>query len=382
MYDIFDYDRFGFYVADDNTTFVNKIECVLHCNSRNINYKWMFNEQSYDLIDWTLEPRANIHELYARRARELREKYDYLVLHFSGGHDSGAILETFMVSDIKLDEVSIVAPRFLTDPDPRDRTAKNTYAEVALCATPNAQYVKEKYQPDLKISHTQTDKLSVSELLDKDWIENTHGDLNPGGKFRAHFNWLHKHFQDLTDQGKTVAHVDGLDKPQFIIRGQDLYVVFSDFIRFRNPDLSDKNQVSLVEHFYWAPSTAELICKQCHMILNKINSMPDSLDFARRLIRGAENRQYHDWIASIIYPGRFLPIWDTEKSTNQVFREWDAWFYQDKNTEHYQNWKKVMDYLNVTLDTKWKVNHDSIYTGLRRTYSKTRKIGRIKPNTI
>ena len=381
MYDIFDYDRFGFYVADDNITFVSKIECVLHCNSRNINYKWMFNEQFYDQIDWTVEPRANIHELYARRARELREKYDYLVLHFSGGHDSGAILETFMINDIKLDEVNIAAPQLIIDPDPNDRTAKNTYAEVALCATPNAQYVKEKYQPDLKISHTQTDKLSVSELLDKDWIENTHGDLNPGGKFRAHANRLHTRFQDLTDRGRTVAHVDGLDKPVFTIRGQDLYVVFSDFIRFRNPDLSDKNQVSLVEHFFWAPSTAELICKQCHMILNKINSMPDSLDFARRMIMDRNDRRHHDWVASIIYPGRFLPRWDAEKARNQVIREWDAWFYQDTNTEHYQNWKKVMDYLNVTLDKKWK-KHDSIYLGLHRTYSKSRKIGRIKPNTI
>ena len=341
----------------------------------------MFNEQFYDQIDWTVEPRTNIHELYARRARELREKYDYLVLHFSGGHDSGAILETFMINDIKLDEVNIAAPQLIIDPDPNDRTAKNTYAEVALCATPNAQYVKEKYQPDLKISHTQTDKLSVSELLDKDWIENTHGDLNPGGKFRAHANRLHTRFQDLTDRGRTVAHVDGLDKPVFTIRGQDLYVVFSDFIRFRNPDLSDKNQVSLVEHFFWAPSTAELICKQCHMILNKINSMPDSLDFARRMIMDRNDRRHHDWVASIIYPGRFLPRWDAEKAKNQVIREWDAWFYQDTNTEHYQNWKKVMDYLNATLDKKWK-KHDSIYRGLHRTYSKSRKIGRIKPNTI
>ena len=109
--------------------------------------------------------------------------------------------------------------------------------------------------------------------------------------------------------------------------------------------------------------------------------MPDSLDFARRMIMDRDDRRHHDWVASIIYPGRFLPRWDAEKAKNQVIREWDAWFYQDTNTEHYQNWKKVMDYLNVTLDKKWK-KHDSIYRGLHRTYSKSRKIGRIKPNTI
>jgi len=381
MYDIFDLDRFGYYVADDATRFLSKIECILHCNSRHINYQWVFNDFYYDLLDWTVEPKTNINELYARRARELREKYDHLVLHFSGGNDSGAILETFMVNDIKLDEVNIGAPQLIANPDPNDKTAKNTFAEVALCATPNAQYVKEKYQPDLKITHSETDKLSVLHLLDKNWMETTHDDLNPGGKYRAHFNKLNTRFQNLTDQGKTVAHVDGIEKPLFTIRGQDLYVIFADWIGHRAPDRSDKNEVSLVEHFFWAPSTAELVCKQCHMILNKINSMPDSLDFARRMIMN-QGRRHEDWIASVIYPGRFLPIWDTEKSANSVIREWDAWFYKDKNTEFYQNWKKVMDYLDVTLDKKWK-KRDSIYDGgLVPKYSKPRKIGRIKQNSI
>jgi len=43
--------------------------------------------------------------LYALRARQLREKYDYLVLYFSGGADSTNILKTFIDNNIFLDEI-------------------------------------------------------------------------------------------------------------------------------------------------------------------------------------------------------------------------------------------------------------------------------------
>jgi hypothetical protein len=381
MYDIFDFDRFGVYIAADGKRFYSKIECVLYCSKRDIEYEWEFNDHYYDQLDWSVEPELSINELYARRARELREKYDHLVLHFSGGNDSGAIIETFMLNDIKLDEVNISAPQLIVDPNPNDRTAKNTYAEVALCATPNAQFVRDKYQPDLKITYSETDKHSVVHLLEKDWMESTHGDLNPGGKFRTHFNRLNQRFIELTDRGRTVAHIDGIEKPKYVVRGQDLWAVFGDWIGHRAPDRSDPNEVSLVEHFFWSPSTAELVCKQGHMILNKINSMPNSMSRAKWLMT-ERGRHHEDWISDIIYPGRILPKWDADKSRNTVVREWDTWFYRDKNTEYYQNWKKGMDYLDKELDQKWKRSNTIYNGGLLPKWSKPRKIGRINQNII
>jgi hypothetical protein len=381
MYDIFDFDRYGVYVAADGAKFYSKIECALYCNARDIEYEWEFNESYYDQIDWSVEPELSIGELYARRARELREKYDHLILHFSGGNDSGQILETFMLNDVKLDEINISAPQLIVDPDASDRTAKNTYAEVALCATPNALWAKETYQPDLIITHSETDKLSVVHLLDSDWMNSTHGDLNPGGKFRTHFNRLNRRFVDMADRGRTVAHVDGIEKPKFVVRGQDLYVVFGDWIGHRAPDRSDPNEISLVEHFFWGPSTAEIVCKQAHMILQKINSLPNSMAKAKWLMT-ERGRHHEDYIADIVYPDRFLPKWDAAKSRNTVVREWDTWFYRDKNAEYYQNWKKGMDYLDSELDHRYKRSNTIYNGGLIPKWSKPRKIGRIKQNII
>ena len=49
--------------------------------------------------------RKDIDELYRQRAHQLRDKYDYVVLWFSGGADSNNVLNSFIDNDIKIDEV-------------------------------------------------------------------------------------------------------------------------------------------------------------------------------------------------------------------------------------------------------------------------------------
>ena len=77
MYDIRDQDRFGYYLTSNNQKFYNKIECIFFCESQGLDFRWVFNDEYYDKIDWSVEPTPTIGELYARRAREIREKYDW-----------------------------------------------------------------------------------------------------------------------------------------------------------------------------------------------------------------------------------------------------------------------------------------------------------------
>ena len=111
------------------------------------------------------------------------------------------------------------------------------------------------------------------------------------------------------------------------------------------------------------------------MILRNINSLPNSEGMARWLM-SARGRRWEDWIANIIYPGRLLPKWDTEKGTHRFVREWAAWFHRDHNTDFYINWKKGMDYLDQILPKKY-VRSDSLWNGYRSCFTKPRKIGRV-----
>ena len=103
-YDIFDLDRLGYYLTTNNQKFLGKLECMLYCASHGVDFNWIFNDAYYDQLDWSIEPELSLPVLYAQRAQEIRDKYDYLILHLSGGNDSGAILETFLLNDIKLEK--------------------------------------------------------------------------------------------------------------------------------------------------------------------------------------------------------------------------------------------------------------------------------------
>jgi hypothetical protein len=381
MYDIRDQDRFGYYLTSNNQKFYNKIACIFFCESQGLDFRWVFNDDYYDKIDWSVEPTPTIGELYTRRARELREKYDYLILHLSGGNDSGAILETFALNDIKLDEVVMCCPEtsVITDPNPNDKSAANTWAEVSLCAIPNAQYVKDHFQPRLRITVRETKKISIEMLSTSDWFESGHNDLDAAGKYRSNFNLLDPRYRRMHDQGKTVAHIDGVEKPKFAKRNNQLGIIFEDLALHRRSPSGDKpNEFCYTEHFFWAPSCAEMICKQGHLILNALRGLPNGRQIATNLlIENHGTRFVEDWVAKLIYPNRLLPKWDTEKSANPVIREYYQWFNNAQDMYFFKNWKVGMDHLNTSIPKKY-LKTDSIYRGgFRSKLSKLRILGNI-----
>jgi hypothetical protein len=86
-------------------------------------------------------------------------------------------------------------------------------------------------------------------------------------------------------------------------------------------------------------------------------------------------------MANIIYPDRFLPIWDTEKAKHTVFRDWHQWFWNDSNSDFFQTWKRHMDHLNQTVPKKW-MQKDNIYDGgYKSSWSKGYLIGKIQHDT-
>jgi hypothetical protein len=71
--------------------------------------KFYLNEDQYDKIDWTTESTGSFDNLMAYRASELRNKYEKLVLYYSGGFDSQTIYNVFAKNKIHLDAIIIAA---------------------------------------------------------------------------------------------------------------------------------------------------------------------------------------------------------------------------------------------------------------------------------
>lgn len=71
--------------------------------------------RTYDEVDWTKEPIESLSTLSYQRALQLRYKYSYIILYFSGGSDSTTVLNTFVNNNIPIDEIVINSFSDLSD---------------------------------------------------------------------------------------------------------------------------------------------------------------------------------------------------------------------------------------------------------------------------
>jgi hypothetical protein len=97
-------DKLGYYCVGD-AKFYSKLEAIEHMTKTGSHLHWNFNEAVFSAYDWKSEPAESLGELYRRRAQQLRDQYDYVVLCYSGGSDSDNILHSFVDNDIRIDEV-------------------------------------------------------------------------------------------------------------------------------------------------------------------------------------------------------------------------------------------------------------------------------------
>lgn len=70
--------------------------------------KFYYRDEDYARIPWRIEPVESLPELYRRRAQQIRDTYDYVIVCYSGGVDSTNVLESFYYNDIHIDEILVV----------------------------------------------------------------------------------------------------------------------------------------------------------------------------------------------------------------------------------------------------------------------------------
>lgn len=101
-----DPDKKGYYIAGWKK-FYNKTQALTYACKYNFQVRWVFNDKVYSDIDWTIPIETSLPELYHQRAQQLRDSYDYIVLHYSGKENSNNVLHSFIDNNIKLDKILI-----------------------------------------------------------------------------------------------------------------------------------------------------------------------------------------------------------------------------------------------------------------------------------
>lgn len=93
----------------DHRIFFNPYAAFLYaahnCPHKHVHFD--VHQSSMDQVDWTRYPAASYPDLYRKRAHQIRNKYEKIVVAFSGGTDSTTMLSAFFDNNIHVDAVYI-----------------------------------------------------------------------------------------------------------------------------------------------------------------------------------------------------------------------------------------------------------------------------------
>jgi hypothetical protein len=353
--DDIDYLKYGYYQVGDFKS-LSKFEAWQYARDAKIpsdQIQFNFNRDVFSNIDWSVEPQETIEELYARRARQLREKYDYLVLVYSGGIDSHVALQSFLNNGIKLDEIVTLCNSL--------ETGGVFNQEVFRFAIP---YIKTL---DLEKLGTKFSLVDIG----IGWQEQYNDPIHKRDFFYAVNGlpcpWNHyvrsgkmkienlPHHIEIAKSGKKVGHIWGIDKPNLLIEEGYRVFKFVDVVpdfgvrKFLNNTLHGDSLSNVYdEPFYITRDAPEIVIKQCHLVAAELNSMqrddPNLVPQANLRI-GESHVVYEEnqrdpsktllmskrKINTIIYPGAPYDEFGDDKTPGAcLYIKKDAWFYRQK----------------------------------------------------
>ena len=358
-------DKFGFYQAGDFKTY-SKVEAIEYSKKTGDKVHWNFNDLEFSTYNWKVEPSQSLQELYQARARQIRERYDYIVLWWSGGADSYTVLKSFIDAGVFVDELA-------TFHNYGGDGSWDTYlnSEVKRVAIPVAEEMLA-HSPNTKfrlVDHMdyQTNIFGVDDNK-FDFLYKANAVFSPNQLARRYIREKEKDYLDLFAQGKRVCFVWGMDKPRVTLEENGKYAIsFVDIVdNAVNPLTQTLNRPwENDEFFYWSPDAMDLLCKQGHIIMRYLKNPPAEDFNSRWLMRksnalgvavvngvrwflsndGLHRLVYEHWDPNTYSSGKhdYLLMWSPR----------DEWFLKDTHSEHVQIYKNGLEKLGQIVGSEW-----------------------------
>ena len=371
----------GHYIVN-NRNYSNKVEAIIEANKSKATIEWMFHDSVFNNIDFTIEPIKTLNQIYLERAIQLRKKYDYLILFFSGGSDSVHVLDTFLKNNIIIDEIIVSYPESGLKNynfNKIDTSASNNISEYLYNTKPYISTIQQKY-PNIKITFHDY-FIDMLDYKTNDWLIRSSDWIHPATV--AKFNLArYTHINEIL-QNKSIGAIYGFEKPIVLYAYEKYYCILRD--SNINGAVMPVNHPNMhTELFYITPEMPDLLIKQSHAIINKCKidtTLKNIVSLMSRILvntapwptwRNADTiKTYHKSIIPIIYPESVNLEFQTEKASTHFMVESDAWFYQlHRNTKTYN--MIMTDYSNLinSLDDTYLVK-EGVRTSSFKLYYKT-----------
>ena len=261
-----DVKHHGFYIVNGKN-YLYRYNALVAATQAKCELEWRFNDEVYNSIDWSTPLNKPILEIYRERAQQLRDKYDYLILSYSGGSDSDNILRAFVDNNIHLDEVWIDWPHGIMDKTgfkpSFDLSHENLASEWHYTIEPKLRELAKNH-PGVKIHISDTTSQGiVDDLEDTSVIVGFRTSYQNIRRMRYICNYQ----QNMYDNGIDVALVSGIEKPSVILTPDNMIAaVFHELPTvFKNDVTPDRHTV--IEYFYWTPEYPHIVVNQAHELI-------------------------------------------------------------------------------------------------------------------
>ena len=372
-------DKRGFYQVGDQK-YISKFQAIMASARTGLFPEWNFNDETFTKCNWSVAPSEELWNIYKKRAQQIRDQYDYVILLFSGGSDSTNILQSFLFNNIKIDEILCWGPFSTTQGNtgPLTKDPETMHREIDLIALPYLNELSKNHKFKVTMYDWTHDIVNGYKSADWIWTEvSTRFSPSTVGK-----NKVFEHSPTARaqyDLGNKVAFVTGIDKPRIILKNEEYYFAFLDY--FTSLGTGSKSLIEgkswfVDELFYWTPDLPEIVIKQSHIIRDFFLKNPNLKYIIDNPDQGSwrYRQEYYDLITPLIYPYWNANILQANKPSKIGFLELDNWFINCTNSTSHKHWINGIQEAKKIIPAVWLENNlDDIK--LVGSWSKWYKIG-------
>lgn len=254
--------------------FYNKFDALTYASQIKQRVNFSFYDDTWDKFSRLGLGTTNLNELYKKRAQQLRDEYDYLILYFSGGADSFNVLRSFIDNGIRLDEVCVKWPMVVIEkqlytPNTRDATAYNYLSEWDYAIKPVLDQLAQTH-PEIKIEISDWSENFTPDIYNEENLKKVGAwnDVEIGYTLATSPNEI-----KLAEKGKRVASIYGIEKPLIGYGENAWWMSFEDAAI--NVGIPMEHSQNTIEYFYWSPKMPELAFEQAYCLCRYLEINPN-----------------------------------------------------------------------------------------------------------
>jgi hypothetical protein len=355
----------GGYWKVNGKFFFDKAKCLRYATSiKNLDITFHYHDEFYSSLSWD-EPKESLDELYKLRAQQLRDKYDYIILSFSGGADSYNVLDTFLKNNIFIDCVATSYPIKAIEKlkhtfNPLDRSADNVIFEYTEVAHPKLLEVA-RLSPKTEIAVLDHTNTAIDLLLDGKLHIMPVGGIGAAPGLAGHY-LIGQKVREYSQKGKAV-YLTGVDKPKlgyntkikkFGTYFEDISLVLGNYT-----EEAFSGYHPLVEHFYYSTEMTQILQKQLAILRRSLspvintpfNDLPNNIKKTIQVTKTGNYRfQVHDiFFKELLYSNWNNNFFQAGKPSGFFFQEHSNWYLKgdltDKRDKDY-HYGQVMEFLH------------------------------------